>query len=54
VTVEVEEARLRRAEQRRMRGDPSKIRAATGWEARTPIEASLADMLDDWKGETGA
>jgi GDP-4-dehydro-6-deoxy-D-mannose reductase len=54
VTVEIEEGRLRRAEQRRMRGDASKIRAKTGWEASTAIEASLADMLDYWESETRA
>ena len=51
VDVEVEPARLRKAEQRRMRGDASKIRAATGWEAATPLDASLAAMLRHWENE---
>ena len=51
ITVEIEAARLRRAEQRRMRGDAGKIRAATGWEAATPLDASLAAMLEHWESE---
>lgn len=30
-----------------LRGDPSKLRAATGWEPTIPIEQTLADLLDD-------
>ncbi len=40
---------MRKAEQRRMRGDPDKIRQATGWEAVTPIDESLAAMLQHWE-----
>jgi nucleoside-diphosphate-sugar epimerase len=42
---------LRKAEQRRMRGDATKIGAATGWEATTPLDASLAQMLEHWENE---
>ena len=42
-------ARLRRAEQRRMRGDPGRIIAATGWHPETPIDRSLRAALDYWK-----
>jgi GDP-4-dehydro-6-deoxy-D-mannose reductase len=48
-TVAQDPARLRPAEQRRMRGDPARIRADTGWTASTPLDASLAAMLDYWK-----
>lgn len=30
-----------------LRGDPSKIHAATGWEPRIPLERTLADILDE-------
>jgi len=51
ITVETEPARLRKAEQRRMCGDATKIRTATGWEATTPLDASLAQMLEHWENE---
>jgi GDP-4-dehydro-6-deoxy-D-mannose reductase len=51
VSIEPDDARMRKAEQRRMSGDPSKIREATGWEATTPLDASLAAMLDHWESE---
>jgi GDP-4-dehydro-6-deoxy-D-mannose reductase len=31
-------------------GDPSRLRAATGWQARIPLERTLAELLDDWRG----
>jgi GDP-4-dehydro-6-deoxy-D-mannose reductase len=49
VPVVQDSARLRQAEQRRMRGDPSKIIAATGWHPETPIDVSLRAALDYWK-----
>ena len=49
VRVEREAARLRKAEQRRVIGDPTKIRAATGWEATTPLDDSLTAMLEHWE-----
>ena len=52
VTIREDAARLRRAEQRRVRGDAAKIRAATGWEASTPIDESLGAMLRFWDDET--
>jgi GDP-4-dehydro-6-deoxy-D-mannose reductase len=51
VAIEAEPARMRKAEQRRMRGDPSKIQAATGWKATTPLDESLAGMLRYWENE---
>jgi GDP-4-dehydro-6-deoxy-D-mannose reductase len=51
VAIEAEPARMRKAEQRRMRGDASKIQAATGWKATTPLDESLAAMLDYWESE---
>jgi len=48
VQVREDPGRLRRAEHRRACGDPSKIRAATGWTATTPLDESLAAMLAHW------
>jgi GDP-4-dehydro-6-deoxy-D-mannose reductase len=30
-------------------GDNGKVRAATGWEPRIPLETTLADVLADWR-----
>jgi GDP-4-dehydro-6-deoxy-D-mannose reductase len=48
VTIRVDESRLRPADMRELRGDPSKIRDHTGWTARIDIEQTLQAMLDDW------
>jgi GDP-4-dehydro-6-deoxy-D-mannose reductase len=48
-SIEQESARMRKAEQRRMRGNPRKIRQATGWEAVTPLDESLTAMLRHWE-----
>jgi GDP-4-dehydro-6-deoxy-D-mannose reductase len=32
-----------------LRGDPSKIRAATGWKPEIPLERTLRDLLDYWR-----
>ena len=49
VKIETESQRLRPTEQRRMRGDAAKIRAATGWSATTPLRASLRAALQSWE-----
>ena len=46
VTVERDDARLRPAEVPVLAGDPAKLRAATGWEPRIPLEQTLADALE--------
>jgi GDP-4-dehydro-6-deoxy-D-mannose reductase len=30
-------------------GDPSRLRAATGWEPRIDLDRTLRDLLDDWR-----
>jgi GDP-4-dehydro-6-deoxy-D-mannose reductase len=45
VRVERDEARMRPADIPRLSGDPSKLRAATAWEPRIPLEQTLADAL---------
>jgi GDP-4-dehydro-6-deoxy-D-mannose reductase len=32
-----------------LRGDPSRLQAATGWSPSIPLEQTLADVLDDWR-----
>jgi len=54
MSIECDPQRMRTAEQRRIRGDPSKIRRATGWEATTPLDTSLCAMLDYWESEVNA
>ena len=49
IEVFVDPARVRPVDQPLLVADPSKLRAATGWEPRHSIEQTLADMLDDWR-----
>ena len=49
IAIEQDPGRLRKSEQRRVWGDPAKIRRATGWEAATPLDDSLAGMLRYWE-----
>lgn len=54
ITIEQDPVRFRKSEQRRMCGDPAKIKRATGWEATTPLDDSLHEMLRYWEsGEQG-
>jgi nucleoside-diphosphate-sugar epimerase len=32
-----------------MIGDPSRLRAATGWEPEYPLKRSLEELLVDWR-----
>lgn len=36
-----------------LRGDPSKLRAATGWTPQVPLEQTLRDVLDFFRREAG-
>ncbi len=49
IEVQVDPARLRAADVPVQVGDPSRLRSATGWEPRIPLEQSLRDLLDDWR-----
>lgn len=40
-------ARLRPADQHRVRGDNRRLREATGWEPQIPVSQSLQDILDE-------
>ena len=46
VSIEQDPARLRPADLPVVWGDPSKLRAATGWEPRIPLRRTLEDALD--------
>jgi GDP-4-dehydro-6-deoxy-D-mannose reductase len=46
VEVERDETRMRPAEVPLLVGDPSKLRAATGWTPEIPLERTLADALE--------
>jgi GDP-4-dehydro-6-deoxy-D-mannose reductase len=49
VQLRLDPARLRPADVPAQVGDPSRLRAATGWEPRIPLEQSLRDLLSDWR-----
>jgi len=51
VDVQTDPARLRPSDVEVLLGDASKFRAATGWEPTIPLEQTLADTLDYWRGE---
>ena len=53
VEVRVDPGRLRPADVPAQVGDPSRLRAATGWSPRIPLERTLSDLLDDWRARTG-
>ncbi|GMU64318.1 MAG: GDP-mannose 4,6-dehydratase [Acidobacteriota bacterium] len=54
VKVETDPARLRPSDVEVLLGDASKFRAATGWEPTLPLETTLADTLDYWRGRFAA
>jgi GDP-4-dehydro-6-deoxy-D-mannose reductase len=47
--VELDPARLRPVELPALRGDPGKLRAATGWMPEIPLEQTLSDLLGWWR-----
>jgi GDP-4-dehydro-6-deoxy-D-mannose reductase len=49
IEVHVDPARVRPVDLPLLIADPSKLRAATGWEPRISIEETLGDMLQDWR-----
>lgn len=54
VRVTADAARLRPADLPILCGDPSKLRAASGWEPRFDMRAMLRDILEDWRGRITA
>ncbi len=49
VEVRIDQQRLRPADVPAQVGDPSRLRAATGWQPRIPIAETLRDLLADWR-----
>jgi GDP-4-dehydro-6-deoxy-D-mannose reductase len=50
ITVEVDQDRVRPRDVAQMVGDPTKIRTATGWEPDIPLETTIRDLQDYWRG----
>jgi GDP-4-dehydro-6-deoxy-D-mannose reductase len=51
VVHEVDPARVRAHEVMDLRGDPSRLREATGWESSIPFRQTMADTIDWWERE---
>jgi len=51
---EVDPALVRAHEVMELRGSPEALRAATGWEPEIPLERTLVDSLEWWRGELRA
>ncbi|MBN1504645.1 MAG: GDP-mannose 4,6-dehydratase, partial [Candidatus Eisenbacteria bacterium] len=51
ISVEVDPARVRAVDSSYQRGDCSRIRDLVGWTPRIPLERTLADVLDFWRGK---
>jgi GDP-4-dehydro-6-deoxy-D-mannose reductase len=49
VRHELDPARLRPADVPEVRGSADRLRAATGWRPRIPLEQTVADAIDDWR-----
>jgi GDP-4-dehydro-6-deoxy-D-mannose reductase len=54
VELKVDRERLRPSDLPSLVGDPRKLREATGWEPRIPMERTLRDLLDHWRERVGA
>jgi GDP-4-dehydro-6-deoxy-D-mannose reductase len=54
VEVQVDPARLRPSDVPVLIGDPARLRSATGWEPRVPLEQTLADLLESWRQRVGS
>jgi GDP-4-dehydro-6-deoxy-D-mannose reductase len=54
VELRVDPRRLRPSDVPVQVGDPSRLRAATGWEPAIPLERTLRDLLEDWRARVGA
>ena len=50
IRITPDPARMRPADVPWLVGDPSAIAAATGWRAEIPLEQTLRDVLDEWRG----
>jgi len=48
--IVVDPARVRPVDLPELRGDPTRLRAATGWAPQIPLEDTLAAVLEYWQG----
>jgi GDP-4-dehydro-6-deoxy-D-mannose reductase len=53
VEIRVDPARLRPLDVPVLVGDPSRVHAAIGWQAATPLRRTLSDLLDHWRERVG-
>jgi GDP-4-dehydro-6-deoxy-D-mannose reductase len=53
VEVRVDLERLRPSDIPVLVGDPRRLREATGWEPRIPLDVTLRDLLDHWRKRVG-
>ena len=49
--LRVDRGRVRAVEVPELRGDPGKLVQATGWAREHTLDATLRDVLDEWRGE---
>jgi len=49
IRVEHDPGRLRPVDTPISYGDPSRLRAATGWQPQIPFEQTVRDVLEDWR-----
>lgn len=49
IQVKQDQSRMRPSDTPVLVGDTQKITAATGWKPEIPLEASLRDILEDWR-----
>jgi len=54
VRVEVDPARIRPVDVPYLVGDPERISSEIGWRASRPLDASLDEVLDEWRGNRSA
>lgn len=54
IDVKTDPSRFRPVETPIFRGSAKKLFDATGWKPRIPLDQTLADLLDYWRGEGGA
>ena len=52
--LKVDRERLRPSDLPSLVGNPAKLREATGWEPRIPLEQTFRDLLDHWRERVGA
>ncbi len=52
IRIEVDPSRLRPSEVPVLLGDPARLERDTGWRAEIPMEQTLADLLEYWRGVT--